>query len=337
MRLEFMQTNENQTLRVPRRKIKCAEGENAAPKEVELIRCGTFHHPQYGKFDITPATLLSFKKNFDDNVRGVDLAVDYKHDSDNIAAGWIKGVVLKEDGKSLWIDTAWTPNGNKVLADKEFRYISADFQMDYKDNESLKSFGPTLMGAGLTNRPVVKKMEPVIELSEGKGDIMDPKDKQIADLQAKCSELQGKLDEFMKKQDPAAPPPGSEVELAAAKKGMQDAQDQVKALSEKIALSEKTSTFDKMLTEGKVVEAQREHFMKGDFAKFSESAQPVSLKTKGSGTDLPPEQVDPKDANEAQDAVLKLAEEKIKGNNKLDRKQAINLVLAENKELAAKI
>jgi hypothetical protein len=42
--------------------------------------------------------------------------------------------------------------------------------LDYKDNEGGTAYGPTLMGAGLTNRPFVKEMQPIVQLADGKSD-----------------------------------------------------------------------------------------------------------------------------------------------------------------------
>lgn len=141
--------------------------ETAPADKIQLFRAGTFHHPEYGKFDITPQVLAEFKKNFDNRARGIDLAIDYKHASEDVAAGWIKDLTLSQDGQELWASVDWTPNGKKVLQEKEFRYISPEFTFQYQDNETLQKHGPTLLGAGLTNRPVIKKMEPIVELAEG--------------------------------------------------------------------------------------------------------------------------------------------------------------------------
>jgi phage I-like protein len=108
------------------------------------------------------------KKNFDAKVRGIDLAIDYAHESDQIAAGWIKGLELSNGNTELWAIVEWTPQGRKRLSDKEFRYLSADCSFDYEDNERGEKHGPTLLGAALTNRPVVKGMRPAVELTERK-------------------------------------------------------------------------------------------------------------------------------------------------------------------------
>lgn len=170
--------------RAPMRKITLAEGDSPVADQVQLFRVGTFTHADYGTFDITASELKKMAENFKSNVRGIDLAIDYKHDSEDIAAGWIKDLFLSQDETELWATVDWTPNGKKVLSEKEFRYLSPEFTYDYQDNESLKTFGPTLLGAGLTNRPTIKQMEPVVELSEIKG---------AGDLDACAKDLIGEL------------------------------------------------------------------------------------------------------------------------------------------------
>lgn len=152
------------TYRAPMIAIQLSE--NEVSDLVQLFRTGTFYHSEYGQFQIKPEDLKTMEHNFKNKVRGIDIAIDYKHDSEDIAAGWIQSLELSNDGTELWAKVDWTPQGKKVLSEKEFRYLSPDFTFNYQDNESLKKFGPVLLGAGLTNRPTIKNMEPVVELSE---------------------------------------------------------------------------------------------------------------------------------------------------------------------------
>ena len=64
--------------------------------------------------------------------------------------------------------------------------MSPDFTFNYVDNETLNEYGPTLFGAGLTNRPVIKNMEPVIQLSEELN----------MDLEQKVLELEGIINQL---------------------------------------------------------------------------------------------------------------------------------------------
>lgn len=133
-------------------------------RKMQILRVGTFSDPRYGKFSITKKMLGEMVENFKHGVRGVVPALDYKHEADDVAAGWFKDLYLVDD--ELWAEIEMTPRGEKVLSDKEFGYVSADFDTDYRDNESGATHGCVLLGAGLTNRPVVKRMESVIQLSE---------------------------------------------------------------------------------------------------------------------------------------------------------------------------
>lgn len=300
-------------------------------QDVQLFRVGIFHHEEYGKFSIDTKMLQEMQKNFASNVRGVDIAIDYKHASEDVAAGWIKEVYLSSDGTELWAKVDWTPNGKKILTEKEFRYLSPEFVYEYQDNESLKKFGPVLLGAGLTNRPVIKKMEPVVELSEvaqreklvvkssNQGGMMELEKMSPEQLIAMIKDLQAKLDAM----------PAMEQELGEYKT---KAADMEKAK----AAAEKQSAFAKLLSEGKACKAQEEAFISGDMAKFVELASPMKL-NEGTGSAQEPQKVsEPKDREEAQDQVLKLAEAKMK-EHKMEVAQAITAVLVENPVLKNKI
>ncbi len=312
--------------------IELSEGGKVADK-VQGARIGSFSHPKYGNIPITKDTLKSFKNNFDKKVRGVDLAIDYKHDSEAEAAGWIKGLELSEDGESLFLIVNWTPKGEQKLSEKEFRYISPDFLFDFKDNETKQSYGPTLLGAGLTNRPVIKGMEPIVQLTEGKDGLDMDKDKEIADLKAEIEKLKAAAGAG------APAPQASDVELAETKKKMGEMQAQLdeyaakeKTASEAKALSEKTDKFAKMLSEGKAVEAQRESFLAGDLEKFTSLAQPINMSEQGHGNDGTGKG-GKAGTEDAQDKVIKLAEKALADKKAEDMGGAIALVLSENAEL----
>lgn len=299
----------------------CLAETGEVKQDVQLFRCGIFFHEQYGKFQINSQMLAMMETNFKSKVRGVDLAIDYKHDSEDVAAGWIKDLYLSDDLCELWAKVEWTPNGSKILAEKEFRYLSPEFVYEYQDNESLKKYGAVLLGAGLTNRPVIKNMEPVVELSEiaqktsNQGGMMELEKMSPEQLIAMIKELQAKLQGT----------PGLEAELADMKAKYAENE------KAKVA-SEKKSAFAVLLSEGKACKAQEQAFLDGDMSKFIELASPVKLNEgKGSTADAPTvTKEDP------QDQVIKLAEAKVK-ENKIGFTQAVKEVLAENSELAEKL
>jgi phage I-like protein len=300
----------------PLKLAELAEGQSGVSNKIQIIRVGNYKHPDYGNFKVTLATLQSMVKNHEENVRGIDLAIDYGHAADREAAAWIKKLSIENESE-LWAEVEWTPTGASAVGGKEYRYLSADFDFEFTDNESNQKFGPTLFGAGLTNRPFVKNMAAVSQLSEIDDVLtpkqepqMDPKDQEIADLKKQIAELQAKLE-------------ADGAQAAEMKKKLEEKDAADKAAAEQAKLAEKKGRFDKMLSEGKACEAQRESYMKDDFQKFTELAQPVKL-TEQSKKDDPTKPSD----KDPEDEALELAQ---------TQKKDISTVLSERPDLAKKI
>lgn len=85
--------------------------------------------------------------------RSVDLVIDRDHAIDLLppgspikAAGWIKKLVAK-DG-AIWAEADWTPQAQKELADREYRYISPVFNFNPQTREVTR-----ILRATLTNNP----------------------------------------------------------------------------------------------------------------------------------------------------------------------------------------
>lgn len=383
--------------------------------------------------------LSEMVENFENESRGIVPALDYMHESQNIAAGWFKKLFIKasENGHELWAQIEMTPNGAKVLSDKEFGYVSADFDTEYQDNETGEKHGCVLLGAGLTNRPVIKRMASAISLSEkesmktekklggpgsgpqggggGGAAPLGSKESRLARREAararsraravafnkksnaikqgqstrkandaqhaftkanqqsrksaskKLDErnepmtLEQALEEIKKLQakiaelesDNAALSEGDDetpaetvAELAQAKSDLDTKEKELsevkgklteaqKALVEKnkaLELAEKESDFTKQLAEGKVVEAQREAFIKGDMKEFVAKAVPIKLSEQGSGK-APAENVTTE--SKAEDEILSLAKT-LSESEKIPMSKAIARVIKENKQLAEK-
>lgn len=358
MRLNTLKEKDSATdYRFPNVEIKFSEpvvSEGQIPARVQLIKTGTYYDARYGDFSITKEILLSMKKNFDAKVMKIDPAIDYKHDSDDVAAGWITALSVEqgEKGFELWADVKWTPNGSRVLSDREFRYLSADFTNDYVDNETAKHYGPTLKGAGLTNRPVIKGMAPAVQLTEGKDEMakleeLEEQIKLLADKNKKLEEemadlKKGDADDADDEDENDDQGDDSEDSVDSLKKKLAESQkvcadmqkkldeyaEKDKAAQKDKAMAERKSAFDKMLSEGKAVEAQREPFMKSDMIKFAELSSKVNFGGKGHGND-------PQTLSDDPDTeIMKLAEKKVTDKQATTIGEAISQVLTENKELA---
>jgi len=308
-------------------KIKLSESTDSAsqhvPNELQLFKAGVYYHEAYGKIEITPDILKKMALNFNEKVRGIDLALDYKHDSEGVAAAWFEEVYTKENDTELWFKPRWTPKGKEVILSEEYKYVSPDFTLSYTDNEKLTNHGPVLMGAGLTNRPFIKRMAPIILSEEYKMNEVEELKKKIALLEEENAKLKaaaaGKTEPELSEKDKMA--------YAEKDKQLSEKDAEIKKLKEEKAITEKENQFNIMLSEGKAVPAQKESFMKGDMIEFAKNAGNLNFSEKGKGGDPV---VDKK--GDAQDEVIKLAEKKVK-ESKIDFSDAVKIVLSENPEL----
>lgn len=129
--------------------------------EIEILRTGTWNHPVYGKFSVSKKGLSEMKKHFDENVRGVELAVDEDHDPQHKALAWYRELSIVNNGKTMKAKIELTQAGADHMNKGSYKYFSAEFATMYKDPESGKSYSNLLLGGAFTNRPFVKGMKPV--------------------------------------------------------------------------------------------------------------------------------------------------------------------------------
>jgi hypothetical protein len=126
---------------------------------VTLTRTGNFTDPRYGDFAITQAMLAQMVSNFDKRVLGQDVFIDVSHKPSDGAAG--KVLKLGVEGGRLRALVQWTPFGVDAIKQRGFAYLSAEYHEAWKDNEQQQPHGCVLLGAGLTVRPVISRLDPV--------------------------------------------------------------------------------------------------------------------------------------------------------------------------------
>jgi outer membrane murein-binding lipoprotein Lpp len=317
---------------------------------LQLLRIGSFRHPSApgGVLNITQDMLRNMKLNFDNNVRRLTtmaLAVDYGHNSDDKAAGWIKAIELRNEDKELWINVDWTPQASRAIEEKEWRLLSADLELDYVDNETGKKYGPTLLGAGLTNRPHIKDMQAI--LSEHKNKKEEFKmDEQLKELLAKIGQLEAKVAALesqlgAKKEEVAT----KEKEMGEQAKKLEESEQKLSEATVKIAKIEeekavalKEAKFAELMGAGKVVPAQKETFMKMDIALAEElfgKGPALNLSEKGNGKAPAPKLNETKEEKSAQDEINEKAEALV-ASEKITFGEAVRKVMRENVELAEK-
>lgn len=136
------------------------------PKNIEIMRTGKWKHPILKELKITDKTMNDIISNFNNNVRGVDISFDLEHGTTSHkseAACWVKS--LKKSGDVLLAEVEWTDLGKEKIQSKNFRYFSPEYLLKYEDSETGKEYKNVLFGGGLTNRPFIKNMNPIM-LSE---------------------------------------------------------------------------------------------------------------------------------------------------------------------------
>lgn len=152
-----------------------ADAQGNAPSTIELLRTGDWRTPWHGDFEITIADLHEFAANF---AKGIGLVeadkrapINYAHEAWNKAAGWITSLAVDEAREALVASVEWTPEGAQGLKDKEWAYISPEFNprgCPWSDAEGSKDpngvpefINNVLSGAALTNIPLFKKLKPI--------------------------------------------------------------------------------------------------------------------------------------------------------------------------------
>lgn len=141
-----------------------AEGRNPV---VTITRAGEFFDPRYGEFAITREMLSSMVRNFEAGVYGQRIVLNIAHNDAEGAAGWFNRLFL--DGNKLRGEVELTDLGREAISRRGYRYLSAELVENYRTNEEPRTeHGPTLLGAALTVRPVIKRLDPV-ELAEDTG------------------------------------------------------------------------------------------------------------------------------------------------------------------------
>jgi phage I-like protein len=108
-------------------------------------------------FEVDEASLAAMVAAFE--TRGVDLVVDYEHQSLKgeraPAAGWIRELKAEADG--LWARVEWTAQAQEYLQNREYRYFSPVLKLNPESRRP-----EALLQVALTNVPAMKSLAPLV-------------------------------------------------------------------------------------------------------------------------------------------------------------------------------
>jgi hypothetical protein len=123
------------------------------PEWVHLLPAGRFTARDGRRFELSEpeAVIAEFEQT------GIDLPVDYEHQSESAAdtrsgpapaAGWIKELKAKADG--LWGRVEWTARARALIGRREYRFLSPVFLHERRNGRVIR-----LKGAGLVHTPAL--------------------------------------------------------------------------------------------------------------------------------------------------------------------------------------
>lgn len=130
--------------------------------EIHIVPTGKYTHWSGYEFEITPETIAELKRNFDNGARK-DIPITAGHDNgmsggELPAVGWFTGITDR-GVKGLYGFVKWTQEGRRLLAEKAFKYFSAEIAFEYTDLETKQSYASLLVGGALTNKPFFKQLD----------------------------------------------------------------------------------------------------------------------------------------------------------------------------------
>lgn len=311
--------------------IKWNEVDGKTVSEIQLFKLGAFEHWSGTQFTVDDSFMDSMITNFQaSQALSKDhkiIPIDYNHASledgeISKAAGWVTTLTKKPDG--LYATVEWTPAGAEYIKNQEFKYISPEFGIEPKDEYGDNAEGPVLFAGAMTNRPFLKGMQP-LSLKAKKEEQMkkllklfDLKDESTEEelIAAANVSVQANADarKALELKEGASLVDAIKVVLAERDSHKQKSIElgkELTKLSESKADADAKSKVEKLLTEGKLVPAQRDEmilFAKENPERFDKIASSLPKVVKFETTEGAGSEEDPTET--LHEATLKIAEEK---------------------------
>lgn len=127
---------------------------------IEIFREGKWNHPKHGVIEGNKKLFDDLINNWKSNVVGRDISFDKTHDPSDGATGWVKD--LKVEGDRLKAFVELTPWGVDLIKNKGFRYFSPEYTSKYTHKETGVVYNNVLLGGGITNRPFLTDLNPIV-------------------------------------------------------------------------------------------------------------------------------------------------------------------------------
>jgi len=133
------------------------------------------------KFTLNKTVFENMIENFNEQATGQDAPCNLDHLGGK-SYGWIKQLRLNDEGNVLLMDIEMTPEGQRMLLEKEYRYFSAEFAHKFTRPDTNESFQNVFLGVALTNEPFFPQTELPSKLNKTKGEKIMNKDEMVVAL-----------------------------------------------------------------------------------------------------------------------------------------------------------
>lgn len=150
-----------------------------------LLPVGEFYDKRYGRVSITPEKVKQMVENFG-KCPAYEVPVKLGHSDGAKSPGKVIGVEAKDNG--LEITMSVDSETAKAINDKQYRYMSAEFDEDYHDKKTGERVGAVLLGAALVNQPAHPYVAPLVLADNIEGN--DKSMSELEDLRRKLLEAE---------------------------------------------------------------------------------------------------------------------------------------------------
>lgn len=149
-----------------------------------LLPVGEFYDKRYGRVSITPEKVKQMAENFG-KCPAYEVPVKLGHSDGAKSPGKVIGVEAKDNG--LEITMSVDSETAKAINDKQYRYMSAEFDEDYHDKKTGERVGAVLLGAALVNQPAHPYVASLVLADDIEGN--DNSMSELEDLRLQLSDM----------------------------------------------------------------------------------------------------------------------------------------------------
>ena len=152
-----------------------------------LLPVGKFYDKRYGTVNVTKEKLIKMADNFG-KYPSYEVPIKLGHSDGAKSPGKVIGVEAKDTGLEITMlvdkDTA------QAINDKQYRYMSAEFDENYYDKATGYPVGEVLLGAALVNQPANPYMQPLKLVDDINPEGGNTNMNEVEELRKKLSEAQ---------------------------------------------------------------------------------------------------------------------------------------------------